>query len=125
MSGIPRASTATVAGIAALGGPQTHLREFERVLERRRELICARLDELPHVFQYQRPDGAYYVFPRIVADHGNDREFAMRLLNEARVTVTPGSAFGSAGAHHVRMAFCVDDDVMNLAFDRLGEPFGK
>ena len=113
MSGIPRASTATVAGIAALGGPQTHLREFERVLERRRELICARLDEPPHVF------------PRIVADHGDDREFAMRLLNEARVTVTPGSAFGSAGAHHVRMAFCVDDDVMNLAFDRLGEPFGK
>jgi aspartate/methionine/tyrosine aminotransferase len=119
----PRVSQ--VAGIAALGGPQTHLREFERILERRRELICARLDELPHVFQYQRPDGAYYVFPRIVADHGDDREFAMRLLNEARVTVTPGSAFGSAGAHHVRMAFCVDDDVINLAFDRLEALFGK
>lgn len=114
-----------VAGIAALGGPQTHLREFERILEQRRELICARLDALPQVFRYHRPDGAYYVFPRIVAAHDDDREFAMRLLHEARVTVTPGSAFGSAGAHHVRMAFCVDDDVINLAFDRLEHLFGK
>lgn len=113
-----------VAGIAALAGPQTHLEEFERVLDGRRELICARLDELSHVFQYHRPDGAYYVFPRIVAPHEGDREFAMRLLNEARVTVTPGSAFGSAGEHHVRMAFCVDDDVINLAFDRLERLFG-
>lgn len=114
-----------VAGIAALSGPQNHVGEFERILRVRRELICARLDELPHVFQYRRPDGAYYVFPRIVAEHVDDREFSLRLLQEARVTVTPGSAFGSAGAHHVRMAYCVDDDVINRAFDRLERLFGK
>jgi aminotransferase len=70
-----------------------------------------------------RPEGAYYVFPRVIADHVDSREFSLRLLNEARVTVTPGSAFGPSGEHHVRMAFCVDDDVIDKAFDRIERYF--
>jgi aspartate/methionine/tyrosine aminotransferase len=46
------------------------------------------------------------------------------LLNRARVTVTPGSAFGRSGEHHVRMAYCVEDDAINLAFDRMEAHFG-
>jgi aminotransferase len=107
------------AALAALTGDQSHLAEFEAVLGRRRTLICDRLDAVPHVFEYVRPEGAYYVFPRIVAQHRNSTDFAIRLLNEARVTVTPGAAFGPAGEHHVRMAFCVGDDVINRAFDRI------
>jgi len=108
-----------VAGLAALGGEQEHLREFEDSLAKRRELICCRLDALPHVFDYVKPEGAYYVFPRILAEHEDSYEFAIRLLEEAKVTVTPGSAFGPAGEHHVRMAFCVEDEVLEKAFDRI------
>ena len=108
-----------VAGLAALSGEQAHLRDFEDRLAKRRELICARLDALSHVFDYVKPEGAYYVFPRIVAKHRDSREFAIRLLEEARVTVTPGSAFGPTGEHHVRMAFCVEDEVIETAFDRI------
>ena len=108
-----------VAGLAALGGEQEHLREFESTLATRRELICSRLDALPQVFDYVKPEGAYYVFPRILAEHEDSYEFAIRLLEEAKVTVTPGSAFGPAGEHHVRMAFCVDDEVIEKAFGRI------
>ncbi len=108
-----------VAALAALTGSQDHLEDFENRLGARREQICARLDRLPHVFDYQRPDGAYYVFPKVVAAHSNSVDFAVRLLEEARVTVTPGSAFGAAGEHHVRMAYCVDEQTIDLAFDRL------
>ena len=113
----PRVSQ--IAGLAALNGEQEHLREFEEILARRRRLICARLDALPDVFDYVEPQGAYYVFPRILAQHENSYEFAIRLLEEAKVVVTPGSAFGSAGEHHVRMAFCVEEEVIETAFDRL------
>lgn len=113
-----------VAGIAALSEPPVHLKEFEAVLARRRALICERLGRVPHVFDYMKPEGAYYVFPRIVADHADSREFAIRLLAEAKVTVTPGAAFGPAGAHHVRMAYCVDDAVIETAFDRIEAYFG-
>jgi aspartate/methionine/tyrosine aminotransferase len=108
-----------VAAMAALRGGDAHVRQFEKILARRRELICERLDRVSHVFQYLKPEGAYYVFPRVIADHDDSYEFSLRLLHEAHVTVTPGSAFGPGGEHHVRMAFCVDDDVINKAFDRI------
>lgn len=114
-----------VAGIVGLTEQPVHLDEFGTVLSRRRSLICERLDAVPHVFQYVKPEGAYYVFPKIVTDHENSFEFAIRLLEEARVTVTPGSAFGPTGESHVRMAYCVEDDVIEKAFDRIEDYFGR
>lgn len=108
-----------LAGIVALSQPSDHIEEFETILESRRELICQRLDNVPHVFSNQKPEGAYYVFPKIVAAHTSSKEFAIDLLNRAKVTVTPGSAFGPSGEHHVRLAYCVDEDTINLAFDRI------
>lgn len=114
-----------VAALAALRGEQEHLREFEEVLGRRRALICERLRAMPEVFEFVEPEGAYYVFPRIVAEHVDSREFALRLLDEARVVVTPGSAFGPTGEHHVRMAFCGEEQEIETAFDRMEAYFAR
>lgn len=119
----PRVSQ--VAGIAALNGNPEHLITFEKILAKRRSLICQSLDAVAHVFAYVKPEGAYYVFPKIVADHRNSYDFSLQLLNSAKVTVTPGSAFGPSGEGHVRMAYCVSEDIINLAFDRIEEYFGK
>ena len=112
-----------LAGIIALGQPSDHKQRFANILQKRRELICQRLLNVPHVFSYQKPEGAYYIFPKIVIEHASSREFAIGLLNDTRVTVTPGSAFGPSGEHHVRMAYCVDEDTINLAFDRIEDYF--
>jgi aspartate/methionine/tyrosine aminotransferase len=92
---------------------------FRETLMRRRDLICARLDALPHVFSYERPHAAYYVFPRIQVAHDTSMTFAIDLLEQAKVCVTPGAAFGPSGEGHVRMAFCVSEDEINTAFDRI------
>jgi len=113
----PRVSQ--MAGLAALQMQQPAHLDFARIIGVRRERICARLDALPGLFAYQRPQGAYYVFPRILVPHRDAREFALRLLREAGVGVTPGGGFGARGEHHVRMAFCVDEATIDLAFDRL------
>ncbi len=113
----PRVSQ--VAGLAALTAAEQPWPAFARILEGRRALVCERLDRVPQVFSYARPEGAYYVFPRIEAAHRDAREFALRLLDEAGVCVTPGSGFGPAGEHHVRIAYCVDDDAINAGFDRI------
>lgn len=108
-----------LAGITALGTDSSHIAEFSSILQSRRQLICERLDTMPHVFSYQIPEGAYYVFPKIVVGHNSSREFAIDLLETAGVAVTPGSAFGPAGEHHVRMAYCVEESEINTAFDRI------
>lgn len=114
-----------IAGLAAVTGDQSHLAQFREILSRRRELICQRLDRVPHVFSYVRPKGAYYVFPRIEVPHADAETFAIKLLTDAKVCITPGSAFGPSGEGHVRMAFCVADDEINKAFDRIEHYFGR
>ncbi|MFM2129296.1 MAG: hypothetical protein RL477_842, partial [Pseudomonadota bacterium] len=114
-----------LAALAAMTEEPVHLPGFVRTLHRRRDLICARLGRVAHVFSYVRPEGAYYVFPKILAPHRDSLDFSIRLLEEAKVTVTPGAAFGPSGEHHVRMAYCVPDDTINLAFDRIEAYFGR
>lgn len=113
-----------LAGIIALSQPSDHKQTFQKALLSRRNLIEDRLSRVSHVFQCQKPEGAYYVFPKIVAAHKNSKEFSLDLLFNAKVTVTPGSAFGPSGEHHVRMAYCVDEDTINMAFDRIEAYFG-
>ena len=118
----PRVSQA--AGLAALTGDLGFIAQFSATLAERRALICERLDRVGHVFSYVRPEGAYYVFPRILADHEDAHAFSIDLLEKAGVCVTPGSAFGPAGKHHVRMAFCVSEAEIDTAFDRIERHFG-
>jgi aspartate/methionine/tyrosine aminotransferase len=112
-----------IAGITALQGRADHLGEFEEILAGRRELIRQRLNRVPHIFEYVKPEGAYYVFPRITASHKDSFDFSLKLLKEAKVAVTPGSAFGPSGENHVRMAFCVSEEIINKAFDRIERHF--
>ena len=114
-----------LAGIIALSQESNHKQLFEEVLSSRRKLIEDRLSNMPHVFDCQKPEGAYYVFPRIVTEHKNSKQFSIDLLDNAKVTVTPGGAFGPSGEHHVRMAYCVDEDTINLAFDRIERYFPR
>ena len=112
-----------IAGSVALKGRMDYISEFENLLAQRRRLVQQRLDRLPHVFDYVKPEGAYYVFPRIKVENEGSFQFCTRLLAEAKVAMTPGSAFGPSGKNHVRIAFCVSEETINLAFDRLEKHF--
>ena len=64
------------------------------------------------------------MFPRILLDEGRDSTaFCRRLLQEARVSATPGIAFGSTGQGHLRLSFCVPEATINEAFDRMERYF--
>jgi aspartate/methionine/tyrosine aminotransferase len=114
-----------LAGMVALSQESGHKKVFNDVLLSRRKLIEQRLDNLSHVFSYQPPQGAYYVFPKINVEHTSSRDFCIELLDHAGVALTPGSAFGPSGEGHVRMAYCVDEDEINTAFDRIEQYYAK
>jgi aminotransferase len=108
------------AALAALRGAQDCVTEFRDHYRTTRDLMCARLDRMDSVFEYQRPHGSYLMFPRILLEEGRDSAtFCKRLLKQARVSATPGVAFGPTGEGHLRLSFCVPEEEINKAFDRM------
>lgn len=51
--------------------------------------------------------------------------FSKNLLTKARISTTPGIAFGPTGENHIRLSFCVPEEMINKAFDRMGIYFKK
>ncbi|OPX17976.1 hypothetical protein BXT86_03605 [candidate division WOR-3 bacterium 4484_100] len=112
------------AALAALKGSQECVTQFREHYLRTRNLMCDRLDRLNSIFAYQKPSGSYLMFPKILIPDGQDSAtFCKKLLREAKVSTTPGIAFGPTGEAHLRLSFCVTEDEINKAFDRLEEYF--
>jgi aminotransferase len=114
------------ASIAALKGGQECVEKFRFSYLKSRDLMCERLNMLNSYFQYVKPEGAYLMFPKILGKQGKDSlDFCKRLLAEVKVSATPGVAFGPTGESHIRLSFCVPEETINKAFDRIEKFFNK
>ena len=108
------------AALAALKESQDCVSKFREHYLSTRNLMCERLDKLNSIFEYQKPGGSYLMFPKILLKEGSDSTaFCKKLLKEARVSTTPGIAFGPTGQSHLRLSFCVSEGEINKAFDRM------
>ena len=100
------------AALEALTGKQDEVRRmYEAYVERRAWLIPA-LNAIPGL-ECGPPDGAFYVFPRVSAFYGKrgikgSEDFASYLIDEARVAVVPGIAFGADDCIRVSYATSID-----------------
>ncbi len=109
------------AALAALAHDDC-VAEFRAEFRRRRDHVLERLDALSHVVDYQKPNASYFVFPRIkdTVRHARDsRRLAAELLEQARVALVPGIAFGPSGEAHLRLCYARPAADIDLAFDRL------
>ena len=66
------------------------------------------------------PFGAFYVFPNIQEFGMSSEEFATRLLEEEKVAVVPGSAFGDSGEGYIRISYAYSLDDLKEAVGRVG-----
>ncbi len=71
------------------------------------------------------PFGAFYVFPCIKEFGMTSEEFATRLLEEERVAVVPGDAFGASGEGYIRISYAYSLEALKEAMERLGRFVGK
>ena len=114
------------AALAALQGPQDCVARFREHYLAARNLMCERLDRLSSVFEYRKPGGSYLMFPGIRPEAGKDSTaFCKNLLAKAKVSTTPGIAFGPTGQSHLRLSFCVSEQEINKAFDRMEDYCGR
>jgi aminotransferase len=114
------------AALAALEHGAPFIAEFRAEFRRRRDHVIERLDALPHVFDYQKPNASYFVFPRVkdtVPFARDSRRLAAELLEHAHVALVPGVAFGPTGESHLRFCYARPAADIDLAFDRLGDFF--
>lgn len=111
------------ACIAALKGPQGHIKEVNNKLRKRRDFSYKRLNEIKGI-STAKPDGAFYIFPKIEAMNEGiwktDKEFVLDLLNEAHVLVVHGSGFCTTyGKDHFRAVILPTLDTLEEAFNKI------
>ena len=66
-------------------------------------------------------EGAFYLFPDISGTGLTSEEFTWQLLNNAKVAVLPGSAFGQTGEGYIRIACTQSMDTLMQSMDRMKE----
>ena len=106
-------NASSIAQWAAAGAIDNAEEDVERcrlAFERRRDLICASISEIPNL-KLQKPLGAFYLFFDVRdTPLPDDMEFCTRLLEERYVALVPGTAFLAPG--FVRMSYaCSEEDI--------------
>ena len=105
------------AGIAALEADQNCVETTRKAYEHRRDLLVRRFGEAGWAI---RPSAAtMFVWARIPDAFADSEQFALSLLAECGIVVTPGTEFGAEGRRHVRIALVISDEQIEEAAQRL------
>lgn len=100
-----------IAGIVAIRELDAYVTAQAKVYERRRNVLCDALERIG--WDVVRPKASMFVWQKIPERYLKGKttlEFSMRLLSEANVVATPGSAFGPLGEGYLRLAVVENED---------------
>lgn len=111
------------AGMAAIKGDQEPVRHMMRTYKKRRDMLVKGLNEIPKI-HCVLPGGAFYVFPNITETGLSSREFAFRLLEEAKVGVCSGSDFGESGEGFIRLCYATSESEIEEGIKRIHQFVG-
>ena len=114
------------AAVAALELGDEPIEGFRREFLERRNLTLGHLDRLSHIFDYQKPNASYFVFPRVkdpIPLARDSRRLARDILERAHVALVPGAAFGPTGEAHLRISYSRRREEIDEAFSRLTDYF--
>jgi aspartate aminotransferase len=120
-------SIAQKAAVEALRGPQDAVAAMAVEFEKRRTYIVERLNAMQGVTCF-KATGAFYVFPNFSAIYGkglngrmigNSTELAAYLLEEAKVAIVPGVAFGAD--RYARLSYAISMENIRKGMDRIEE----
>jgi aspartate/methionine/tyrosine aminotransferase len=125
------ANVSQVAALAALSGDLRAVDEMRAAFDRRRQRMHATLNQIDGVY-CPEPEGAFYAFPTFEGALGrtiagrpatSTSELANIILDEAKVAVVPGEAFGAPG--YFRFSFALGDDDLGEGITRIADLLGR
>ena len=109
-----------IGQIAAVEASKNGDNEVEKMAESflmRRNFIVNNLNRIG--LNCHMPKGAFYVFPSIKSTKLTSEQFCERLLNEQKVAVVPGTAFGQSGEGYIRISYAYSIDEIKVALSRI------
>jgi len=125
-------SISQYAALEALNGTQEFLKDSILQFKRKRDLAHKLLNEVEGI-ECKKSEGAFYLFPKCQSFVGkktpdgrvihNDHDFSGYLLEEAKVVVVPGSAFGAEG--YFRLSYATSEEVIIEAVKRINSALIK
>jgi alanine-synthesizing transaminase len=115
-----------IAAIMALRHTDAAVEAQAAIYQRRRDVLCEGLARLG--WPVERPKATMFLWtkmPEPWASQTTSFEFAMKLLQEADVAVSPGAGFGPAGEGHLRLALVENENRLRQAVRQIGRCLGK
>jgi alanine-synthesizing transaminase len=114
-----------VASIVALEGSQEAVRQICQTYQNRRDVLCKGLQQVG--WGIEVPRATMFVWAPIPEPYkaAGSLEFAKKLLNDARVAVSPGVGFGEYGDDHVRFSLIENEARTRQALRGIKEMFRK
>ena len=112
-------TTSQYAAVEALRNGDHDVVEMREAYDQRRRYLVKALRDMG--FDCYEPQGAFYVFPSIKKFGMTSDEFALKLLEEEKVAVVPGTAFGESGEGFVRVSYSYSIKHLKIALERIKE----
>jgi aminotransferase len=105
------------AAIEALRNGDDSVEEMRKSYNQRRRFLIHKFKEIG--LECFEPFGAFYVFPCIKEFGMTSEEFATKLLQEEKVALVPGTAFGECGEGFVRISYAYSIENLKTALERI------
>lgn len=110
-------TTSQYAAVTALRDCDEEVARMREAYNQRRRYLLKRLEEMG--IPCFEPEGAFYIFPNITKFGLSSEEFCTRLLQEEKVAVVPGNAFGDSGEGFVRISYAYSLKQLKEAMERI------
>lgn len=111
-------TTSQYAAVEALKNGDEDIAQMRMAYNQRRRYLMNAFREME--LECFEPYGAFYVFPCIKEFGMTSDEFATRLLEEEKVAVVPGTAFGDGGEGYLRISYAYSLENLKIAIERMG-----
>jgi aspartate aminotransferase len=124
-------SIAQKASVAALTGPQDFISVMHAEFDARRKVLVGQLNTIEGM-TCRMPAGAFYAFPNTSRIYGrkfgdriiaNSNDLALYLLEEAKVALVHGAAFGDD--NYIRLSYATSLDEIQRGVERIREALGN
>ena len=116
-------TTSQYAAVEALRNGDDDVQEMRTAYNQRRRYLMNAFKEMN--LECFEPFGAFYVFPCIKEFGMTSDEFATRFLEEEKVAVVPGTAFGDCGEGYLRISYAYSLENLKIAIGKLAAFIGR